>query len=151
MRMQERRLAGHDPATKAKLCAPPPPPWAKAFAQACCLPVFGRSGRYKKTTCRLGAASQRQVKKDEVVDLQLSRGFCIAFKAIILSLQAGLSFACSVASLSLCPNPYLPGYLSLRRGILADCLLDQGGLSTCSAGHGWSISTASPSPLVTGG
>ena len=54
------------------------------------------------------------------------------------------SFACSVASLSRCPGHQLPGCHSLRRGILADYLLDRGGPSTCRAGH--IVLQCTPSP-----
>jgi len=49
--------------------------------------------------------------------------------------QVVLSFACSVASLSLSPSHYLPGHPHLRRGVLADYLFGKGSPSTWFAGH----------------
>ena len=49
--------------------------------------------------------------------------------------QVVLSFACSVASLSLSPSHYLPGRPCLRRGILADYLFGRGSPSTWCAGR----------------
>ena len=60
---------------------------------------------------------------------------CVAFWPSIPPLQVVPSFACSVASLSRCPGHQLPGRHGLRQVILADYLLDQGGPSTCIAGH----------------
>jgi hypothetical protein len=62
-----------------------------------------------------------------------------------------LSFACSAASLSHFVNHYLPGHHSLRRDALAAYLFDQGGLSTCSAGHRKLSNASSPCSVVTGG
>ena len=49
--------------------------------------------------------------------------------------QVVLSFACSVASLSLSPSHYLPGRPRLRRGVLADYLFGKGSPSTWCAGR----------------
>ena len=49
--------------------------------------------------------------------------------------QVVLSFACSVASLSLSPSRYLPGRPRLRRGVLADYLFGKGSPSTWCAGR----------------
>ena len=79
-----------------------------------------------------------------VVHLTHARGHCIAFWPRIPPLQVAPSFACSVASLSRSPGHQLPGCHSLRRVILADYLLGQGGPSTCLAGHGMFQSTPTP-------
>ena len=82
----------------------------------------------------------------------LSRGPRTACESSVLSLHVALSFACSVASLSHCPNHYRPGRHNLHCSTLADYLLDQGGLSTCFAGRSRELGTTpSPCPVVAGG
>ena len=49
--------------------------------------------------------------------------------------QVVLSFACSLASLSLSPSHYLPGHPRLRRGVLADYLFGKGSPSTWCTGR----------------
>ena len=73
--------------------------------------------------------------KEAVVCLPPSSGHCMAFSSTIPPLQVALSFACSVASLSLSPSFQLPGWHSLHRGSLADYLLGWGRTSTCTTGH----------------
>ena len=81
----------------------------------------------------------------------LSRGPRAACESSVLSLHVALSFACSVASLSHCPNHYRPGSHSLHCSTLADYLLDQGGLPTCFAGRRELGTTPSPCSVVAGG
>jgi len=50
-------------------------------------------------------------------------------------LQVVFSSACSVASLSRCPNHYLPGHPHLRGDALADYLFGKGSPSTWCAGR----------------
>ena len=73
--------------------------------------------------------------KGTVAHLTLSSGHCTAFSSTFPPLQVALSFACSVASLSLSPSFQLPGWHYLRGGTLADYLLGWGRASTCKAGH----------------
>jgi hypothetical protein len=54
------------------------------------------------------------------------------FEFDISSLQVTSSFTCSVASLSLLPDHYLPGHHTLHCKVLADLHFDWGGLSTCA-------------------
>ena len=56
--------------------------------------------------------------------------------------------ACSVASLSQCPGHQLPGFRSLRHGILACYLLGQGGPSTCVTRRPMLQYTPSPTPFL---
>ncbi len=107
-----------------------------------------RNGMEQKRCMRNGGSmlSPRGegLKKVVVVHLTHARGHCIAFWPRIPPLQVAPSFACSVASLSRSPGHQLPGCHSLRRVILADYLLGQGGPSTCLAGHGMFQSTPTP-------
>ena len=48
----------------------------------------------------------------------------ITFKLSVSSLQVASSFACSVASLSLFPDHYLPGHHNLHCKVLADHQFD---------------------------
>ena len=73
--------------------------------------------------------------KIQVVQLTSTRGHCLTFNPTFPPLQVALSFACSVASLSLCLSFQLPGWHSLHYVILADYLLGWGRVSTCWTGH----------------
>ncbi len=85
-------------------------------------------------------------KKGGVTHLAHTRGHCITFWPSVPPLQVAPSFACSVASLSRFPGHQLPGFHSLRHGILADYLLGQGGPSTCVTGQAVLQCTPSPKP-----
>ena len=85
-----------------------------------------------------------RTKKGGVTHLAHTRGHCITFWPSVPPLQVAPSFACSVASLSRFPGHQLPGFHSLRHGILADYLLGQGGPSTCVTGH--AVLQCAPSP-----
>jgi hypothetical protein len=61
-----------------------------------------------------------------------SSGPDITFELSISSLQAASSFACSVASLSLLPDHYLPGHHNLHWKVLADHRFDCGELPACA-------------------
>ena len=75
------------------------------------------------------------VNKILVVQLASTRGHCLTFNSTIPPLQVAPSFACSVASLSLCLGFQLPGRHGLHHVILADYLLGWGRVSTCLTGH----------------
>jgi hypothetical protein len=59
------------------------------------------------------------------------------FKLSIPSLQVACGFACSVASLSLCPHHQLPEHRNLHCNALADHQFDWGELSTCVVACHW--------------
>ena len=73
--------------------------------------------------------------KTGVVPFLRCRGRCIPLWAVFPPLQVVLSSACSVASLSRCPNHYLPGHPHLRGDALADYVLGKGNPSTWRAGR----------------
>ena len=56
-------------------------------------------------------------------------------RTVFPPLQVVLSSACSVASLSRCPNHYLPGHPHLRGDALADYVFGKGNPSTWRAGR----------------
>ena len=83
-------------------------------------------------SCKLIETTQA---KTGVVPFLRCRGRCTPLWAVFPPLQVVLSFACSVASLSRCPNHYLPGHLRLREVDLADYPFGRGNPSTWRAGR----------------
>ena len=65
----------------------------------------------------------------------LIRGHSLPLRLTIPPLRTLLGFACSVASLSRCPNHYPPGHHCLRCAALVECPLGQGEPSTRPEGH----------------
>ena len=108
---------------------------------------YGRQRLLNRASCfGLAPEPYASKKKGGVAHLAHSRGHCITFWPSVPPLQVAPSFACSVASLSRFPGHQLPGFRSLRHGILADYLLGQGGPSTCVTGHAVLQCTPSPKP-----
>ena len=85
--------------------------------------------------------------KGGVVCAEPRRDAFVAFGFSISSLQVASGFACSVASLSLCPDHYLPGVHNLHCKHLADHQFDWGESSTCSEAHARIQHIPPPSPM----
>ena len=80
-------------------------------------------------------SSARVRTKTHVALFCCCRGRCIPLWAVFPPLQVVFSSACSVASLSQCPNHYLPGHIHLHERALADFLFGWGNPSTWHAGY----------------
>ena len=71
-----------------------------------------------------------------------TRGHSLPLRLTIPPLRTLLGFACSVASLSRCPNHYPPGHHCLRGAALVECPLGQGEPSTRPEGRYGSTCTS---------
>jgi hypothetical protein len=91
-------------------------------------------------------AKQQKIKKSKKgQQLHMStpiRGHSLPLRLTIPPLRTLLGFACSVASLSRCPNHYPPGHHCLRGAALVECPLGQGEPSTRPEGHYGSTCTS---------
>ena len=108
----------------------------KSFGTRASVCTITPMGIVRMYTIYLQATKQTTKQKGQQLCMStLTRGHCLPLRLTIPPLRTLLGFACSVASLSRCPNHYPPEHQGLRRAALVECPLGQGEPSTRPAGH----------------